>query len=362
MRAKDFITEYNAFDKGSYIQKTILGKYVVKARAKDKLDGSTVLVVTVYDPENPKDAGPMSIEFGMDGIAGFRFVKKKNGGVASADTYVDKDYQRQGIASAVYKFVKDLGFDVQPSAMQSPDGKAMWQSFKDKGVLNEVPLPPDWDPEKLNLRQTYKDRIKYAVDRAKRIGGGSSRVAVTIEHEGRPTVLKVAKNYKGLAQNEAEISILDDGYLSKLPIVIPLIDYDKENSRPVWLQTEIAKKVTAPTLMKLLHTPSLWLFNNKVRNILGRRKPHEIDDETLKRKYFETHNERWKPTEQDWDIFEEYANEVADLVGNSSLELGDLNAASNWGVYNGRPVIIDLGLSSEVWQKYYVQGRYRKNK
>ncbi len=231
-----------------------------------------------------------------------------------------------------------------------------------KQALNEVPLPPDWDKEKLNLRQTYKDRIKYVVDRAKRLGGGSSRVAVTIEHDGRPTVLKVAKNYKGLAQNEAEIGILDDGYFSKLPIVIPLVDYDKENSRPVWLQTEIAKKITARTLMKLLHTPSMWLFTNKVRNILGRRKPHEIDDETLKRKYFETSNKLWQPTEQDWDIFEEYANEVADLVGNSSLELGDLNAASNWGVYNGRPVIIDLGLSSEVWQKYYVQGKYRKNK
>ena len=228
--------------------------------------------------------------------------------------------------------------------------------------VTEAPLPPDWDPEKLNLRQTYKNRLQYALDRAKRLGGGSSRVALTIEHDGRPTALKVAKNYKGIVQNEAELGILNDGYLGNLDIVIPLIDYDKENSRPVWIQTELAKRVQAPTLMKLLHTPNMWLLNNRVRNILGRRKPHEIDDKTLKQKYFETHNKNWQPTEQDWEIFDEYAHEIANLVGNSTLELGDLNTPSNWGVYNGKPVIIDLGLSSEVWQKYYVQGKYRRNK
>lgn len=217
----------------------------------------------------------------------------------------------------------------------------------------EAPLPPDWDPEKLNLRQTYKDRLKYALDRVKRLGGGSSRVAMTIDYEGRPTALKVAKNAKGLAQNEAEISILDDGYLGNLPIIIPLIDYDKANKRPIWIQTEIAKKIQARTLMKLLHTPNMWLFTNKVRNILGRRKPHEMDDDRLKQQYFETPNNLWQPTEKDWDIFNEYASEVADLVGNSSLEPGDLASANNWGVYNGRPVIIDLGLSSDVWQQYY---------
>lgn len=219
--------------------------------------------------------------------------------------------------------------------------------------LDEMPLPTDWDPEQLNLRQTFKNRLKYALDRAKRLGGGSSRVAMIIEYEGRPTALKVAKNAKGLAQNEAEISVLDDGYLGNLSIVIPLIDYDKANNRPVWIQTEVAKKITAQTLMKLLHTPSMWLFTNKVRNILGLRKPHEMDDDRLKQQYFETHNNLWQPTEKDWDIFNEYASEVADLVGNSSLEPGDLASANNWGVYNGRPVIIDLGLSSDVWQQYY---------
>lgn len=233
--------------------------------------------------------------------------------------------------------------------------------FAVKQDVNEAPLPADWDKEKLNLRQTYKNRIKYALERAKRLGGGSARVSMIIDYEGRPTVLKVAKNYKGLKQNQAELDILDDGYLGNLPIVIPLIDYDKENNQPVWIQTELAKRITAPTLMKMLHTPNMWLFMNQVRNILGRRKPHEMDDKKIKEVYFRGTERNFKATEQGYEIFKEYASEVADLVSNSSLELGDLNAASNWGIYNDRPVIVDLGLSEEVWKKYYLAGKYGKN-
>ena len=225
--------------------------------------------------------------------------------------------------------------------------------MKSKEFINEVPLPPDWDSEKLSLRQTFKDRLKYALDRAKRIGGGSSRVVMAIDYEGRPTALKIAKNLKGLAQNEAEINILKDGYMSRLPIVIPLIDYDKANKRPVWLQTEIAKKVRGETLMKMLHTPAMWLLTNQVSNIAGKHSPYEMDDEKINKYYFETSNDRWKPTEEDWNIFRQYAEELAELVMSSTIQTGDLQDPANWGVYNNRPVVIDLGFTEDVWQKHY---------
>ena len=219
----------------------------------------------------------------------------------------------------------------------------------------EAPLPADWDPEKLNLRQTYKDRLQYALDRAKRLGGGSSRVAMTIEYEGRPTVLKVAKNAKGLAQNEAEIEILEDGYAGNLPIVIPLIDYDKANKRPVWLQTEIAKKVTAPTLAKLLHSPSLWFFIDVVKVMIGKASMYRQNTtvESMKKTYFD--ERMWKgkkPTEQDWDIFLSYVSDLAELATSSTIELDDFNNASNWGVYNNRPVVLDLGFTEDTAQLY----------
>jgi hypothetical protein len=229
----------------------------------------------------------------------------------------------------------------------------------DKNIerLDEVPLPPDWDPEQMNLRQTFKNRLKYALDRAKKLGGGSARVAMIIEYEGRPTALKVAKNLKGLAQNEAEINILDDGYLGNLPIIIPLIDYDKANKRPVWLQTEVAKKVNGLQLCKLLHTPSLWFLTDMVDVILGKPTPAYRTRRTvneIEKLYFEP--KMWigdkAPTKQDWQQFSEYASEVADLVGQSSLETGDLQNPANWGVFNNRPVIIDLGFTGETKHLY----------
>jgi hypothetical protein len=226
------------------------------------------------------------------------------------------------------------------------------KEFLKDADLQEMPLPADWDPEKMNLRQTFKDRLKYALDRAKRLGGGSSRVAMTIDYEGRPTALKVAKNAKGLAQNEAEIEILEDGYAGNLPIVIPLVDYDKANKRPVWLQTEIAKKVRGDTLQKMLHTPSMWLLINQARNIIGKRNPHDMDNKKIKEYYFETHNNLWQPTEEGWNIFSEYAGELADLASSTIIELGDLQNPANWGVYNNRPVVLDLGFTEETAPLY----------
>jgi hypothetical protein len=46
-----------------------------------------------------------------------------------------------------------------------------------------------------------------------------------IDYKGRPTVLKIALNAKGIAQNEVESSLLNDGYLRSLGILIPIIDH-----------------------------------------------------------------------------------------------------------------------------------------
>lgn len=46
------------------------------------------------------------------------------------DVIVKKGYRRQGIASAMYEFAQELGNDIQPSSMQTPDGKAFWKGKK----------------------------------------------------------------------------------------------------------------------------------------------------------------------------------------------------------------------------------------
>lgn len=219
-----------------------------------------------------------------------------------------------------------------------------WYETDDQLELDEMALPANWDPTALGHDKTFKSRVDYAVKNAQRIGGGSSRVAFIIPDQGRSTVLKIAKNNKGLAQNEAEVDILEDGYLGRLPIVIPLVDYDKTGRQPIWIQTEKAEKVREPQLCQLLKCKTLTQFCGYVGYIL--RKPG---------------SEMWKNvpnvlakkfSEAEVDQFLEYANEMADLVNSSSIIINDFQFAGNWGVYKGRPVVIDLGFTTAVEPLY----------
>jgi hypothetical protein len=81
--------------------------------------------------------------------------------------------------------------------------------------------------------------------------------------------------------------------------------------------------------------------------MIGDRSPYQPDLPNIKERMFQAGQ-----TEQDWDTFIEYVNEVATLVSASGLLIDDLMTASNWGEYKGRPVIIDLGYTEAVKPLY----------
>jgi len=216
-------------------------------------------------------------------------------------------------------------------------------------IINEAPLPPDWDPaEFVNNRTSFKSRLAYALDRAKKIGTGSSRVAMTIEYEGRPTALKIAKNQKGLAQNSVELDVLDDGYAKQIGILIPLIDYDQVNAAPTWIQTEIAQKATEKQLCNLIHCESLSSLVLMAKSILGERVYTNYSPEMYAEKMRQKHK-----TEEAIEICIEYANALAELQNSFGILLDDFARAANWGLYQGKPVIIDVGFTENVRQQHY---------
>lgn len=267
----------------------------------------------------------------------------------SNQLYVDEKWRGRGIANALYDFAKTQGFNIMASSNQTNDGKAFWKKNRGKErvweeEVNEMALPTDWDPTELGHDKTFKSRLEYAKNRAPKLGGGSSRIAFTIPDNGRPTVLKIAKNKKGLAQNEAEVDILTDGYIKNLDIVIPLIDYDKVNEQPIWLQTELAQKASEKQLCDImksgkylfhLTTYASSLIGNPDGWAMGRVREH------LK-----------SLSSEDLEIFKEYASEIATLLQATNLKYGDLDRAANWGLYKGRPVIIDLGFTDSVAELY----------
>jgi hypothetical protein len=215
-------------------------------------------------------------------------------------------------------------------------------------VLDEMPLPADWDPQQYKQQtSTFKSRLAYALERAKKLGTGSSRVATVIEYQGRPTVLKIAKNAKGLAQNSVEADILGDGYASQLGILIPLIDYDEQNREPSWIHTEMATKASEKQLCNMMKCDNLHLLVNMAYAITGKKRYVGTYQSYI------DHMQQAGKSEQDIETMAEYANTLADLNSNFDIELADFARAANWGIYQGKPVIIDAGFNSNVLSQYY---------
>lgn len=198
--------------------------------------------------------------------------------------------------------------------------------------LTEAPIPDDWDKDVFRQGGTYKGMIEYAKARAEQLGRGSSRVAFNVNYQGRRTALKVATNRKGLVQNEEESNLLDDYYLESIGIVIPLIDYDEESMQPRWLHTEFAEKVSKKQLERFFGG-DMDLITRYLDAIQGRIRQNIPDlPESIRE------NENFQKLEE--------------LVSNYGLPAGDLARKANWGIYRGRPVIIDLGYT-DVTAKLY---------
>lgn len=224
-------------------------------------------------------------------------------------------------------------------------------------IINETPLPDggedfapeqkEFDPVVFKKQVSYAKRMAYVKDRAKQIGTGSSRTAFEIIYKGRPTVLKVAKNVKGASQNDAEANILDDHYVTQLGMTIPLIDYDKDNNPPAWIHMERATKATEKQLCKIMKCGTLRYLASAVKDNSGQRSTwtyNEVINE-LRRQF--------KYSDDDIETFEEYVSSLTDLVANFDLIADDFTRAANWGLFDGKPVVIDVGFTKDVQTSHY---------
>jgi len=213
--------------------------------------------------------------------------------------------------------------------------------MKLKQILTEAPpLPDDWDKEVYKPQVSFAKKLRYAQERAKKVGTGSSRVAFNIEHEGRPTVLKIAKNKKGLAQNEFESQIFSDYYILGLGITIPMIDYDEEHDPAQWIHTELAQKIK-PNQFKQFFGVDHHTLPYMIDHATGKSRRHSIPPE-----WDELINNEDSP-------HHDYISAMVNICGNYDIPSGDFGRLANWGLFKGRPVIIDLGHSQEVMKTHY---------
>lgn len=202
--------------------------------------------------------------------------------------------------------------------------------------LLEAPLPSDWDDAIYNPNVSFKKRVDYAKQMALKLGSGSSRIAFEIPYEGRKTVLKVAKNKKGVAQNKAEYDILTDGYYSKLEIFIPCIDADERGF--TWIHTEYASKATVSGFVK-----ECGLTPDQLVNYATNQNRHKYKSAA-----------RWEHTYDESNINYEspLINDMIELAHSDMIDIHDCSRIANWGIYQGQYVIIDAGFNDDTKKLY----------
>jgi hypothetical protein len=219
-----------------------------------------------------------------------------------------------------------------------------------ESILDEADYPNTFNIEEFKGKQTFKDRIKYIEERLTKLGAGSSRIVYQIDPK---TVLKLAKNKKGVAQNKVEIEYSHYGDLSHL--FAEVFEYDSDG---LWVEMELASKVTNSNFKTIT---GIDFKTDKTTKRTSNPPEKASYVEALQYYYYEN----VKPGKNPYGLPEgykelwedEFMYDAFSFVGNYRPPLGDLLRLSTYGVVkrNGQDsiVMIDYGLDEDVYSTHY---------
>jgi hypothetical protein len=195
--------------------------------------------------------------------------------------------------------------------------------------------PNSFDMEYFKTLVKFTERVKYCEENLKRISSGSARIVYMIDNE---KVLKLAKNKKGLAQNETEIQWGNDGYFGS--ILAKTFNYDDNN---LWVEMELAKKVNKNVFLTLAECKIDDMYNylDNFYNVAnGGRKLHSQSPEII-----EMLNEN------------HFVYSIREFMMNIDVRPGDFGRLNSYGLVqrNGQDdiVLIDFGLTNAIYDTYY---------
>lgn len=214
--------------------------------------------------------------------------------------------------------------------MRIDDLLKLAQEFYSEAAKKTEKLPPNSDNVKEILKNiegmdTFAAKKKYAEKNLERLSSGSSRI-VYVMPDG--TVLKLAKNERGVAQNKAEGNPkMKSRYLNET------IGLAKNHS---WLNTYYLDKITEKEFEEMTDI-DFKLFGKCISYGLKKissdseKKPKDFDKIAKTKIYKE---------------FERLGKEF-------NLLPGDMSRISSFGQRSGHPVLIDAGLTRKIFDKFY---------
>jgi hypothetical protein len=184
------------------------------------------------------------------------------------------------------------------------------------------------DPKltQLSLLKSFAAKIKFCNENFQKIRAGSGRIAY---HYSPTLILKLARNSRGIAQNNVE----NDNFIQQhyKDLIAQVKDSAPDDS---WMIFEKAERISPGSFkaakgFSLSELKQYLLYVQK--GIRGNIDPKLIDklDEDL------------------------WVQELRDMIGNFDMNVGDIDRASTWGKVNNKIVIIDYGLTNQNFNEFY---------
>ena len=186
----------------------------------------------------------------------------------------------------------------------------------------------------LKNQRGWAGKARYLNNCLPKLGSGSARVVYLLEST---KVIKLAKNDKGIAQNEVEAGLMKDSQGMYSDIMAQIIDYDEDC---LWVEMEVAKKLDAKTFRQATdlswkdYSKYIWYYDMYLKGFS--KYIDEIPDEVLENEFFSS---------------------IIDAAQSFGLSMGDFGRSSTYGVVqrDGQPqvVLIDMGLTKSVHDTNY---------
>jgi hypothetical protein len=220
-------------------------------------------------------------------------------------------------------------------------------------TMEEMAYPDSWSWDVFKSLKSYAQRVKYCEQHLTKLGAGSARIAFRIDDD---KILKIAKNDKGMAQNEAEARLFFDGYIvnSGYQDMLARV-YEMDEDNYLWIEMDLLTKVK-PTEFKNQFGISINDFDIVVRAIdgaMGRRRSQW--GRVTSQIYDDYNNGDLEESNPELHELIEFCTE---LLGNFDYAIGDFGRLSSFGkTVDNRIVVVDYGLTWEIFDKFYDQSK-----
>ena len=207
--------------------------------------------------------------------------------------------------------------------------------------LSEVVDHSAFNISSLKELKSFKQRLDYCAGHLQRLGSGSSRIVFKID-DG--TVLKLAKNRKGVSQNNTESDYTIQSHYGG--VIAKIKNYCDDD---LWIVCELARKVKKEDFKNLAGV-SYEIFdeymNMRIMEDIRKSRTYEIGHSLT-------------PEQIEFCNNNEFICEILDLMANYSLAGGDLTRLSSYGVVNrdgdNTLVLVDYGATDAILQNMYMR-------